>query len=100
MANLEGIVVTAFLLDSASNWKNAGSSTTDENGNYSINGLPGGTYKLKFADPVGDWTTEYSNDAESLDVAQGFSVAGGATKSNMDAVLTGSAIIEGTVTDV
>ena len=98
MANLEGIRVTAFLVDSAGTYNRVGSSTTDENGDFSINGLQGGTYKLKYEDPSGSWMTEYYSNAESLDLATGFSVIASETKAGIHATLSAASHITGTVT--
>jgi Carboxypeptidase regulatory-like domain/Bacterial Ig-like domain len=76
--------------------------STDANGDYLVDGLPGGDYKIQF-DPscspanvdLGEWYDNKS-DMESADLVN---VASGATTSGIDAQLAEGATISGTVID-
>ncbi|MFC5676521.1 Ig-like domain repeat protein [Aeromicrobium endophyticum] len=77
--------------------------TTDENGDYSLEGLTPGTYKLKFSDCGGnDLVSEYWDDQKTLADAGGVTVTAGETTPGVDATLAPSpttADIKGVVTD-
>lgn len=64
----------------------AGGAVTSAAGTYSITGLPAGTYRATFLDPVGGGGQEYWNDATSYAGAEPITVAGAAT-TTIDAAL-------------
>ncbi|CAK8718500.1 hypothetical protein GCAAIG_07955 [Candidatus Electronema halotolerans] len=76
------------------------SATTDENGEYTISGLPTGSYKVKFEAPydsglLDEW---YNGKADSSS-AGAVAVAAPDTKSGIDATLAKGGSITGTVTN-
>jgi 5-hydroxyisourate hydrolase-like protein (transthyretin family) len=73
---------------------------TQDDGSYAIDGLPAGTWRIGFQDPDGNYLFEYYDD-KGLDFGQATDVpvAAGETVSGIDAVLTRSAHVSGTVTD-
>lgn len=77
-------------------------ASTDENGSYTITGLPAGSYKLSFTGCGGDYVTEYWDDQATFAAGSTVTVVGGATTDQIDAKLAAApttARIEGTVTD-
>jgi peptidoglycan/xylan/chitin deacetylase (PgdA/CDA1 family) len=75
-------------------------NTTDLNGDYIVNGIPPGNYKVHF-DPrwSGNYISEWYNDQSSFDNAETISVTSGQTTTLTDAVLAEGGIISGRVTD-
>lgn len=95
---LEGIDVQAYRFD-GSWWVSFGSSGyTDSEGNYSVGGLSGGKYRLRFRQWEGDYALEWYKDALSVDSATSIPVPPLATVSNIDAQLGSAARITGTIT--
>jgi 5-hydroxyisourate hydrolase-like protein (transthyretin family) len=79
-------------------WLN--STFTDTSGNYDMDGLPSGTYRLRFYDNASVYVTEYYDDAPDLDSATDISVTAASTTSGIDAVMEiGAGRISGRVTD-
>jgi hypothetical protein len=72
--------------------------TTDENGNYTIGGLPTGTYKVAFGG-IDGYASEWYDNASNESSATPVSVTAGSDTSGIDAVLSAGASISGTVTD-
>lgn len=64
----------------------AGGAVTSASGAYSIAGLPAGTYRATFLDPVGGRAQEFWNDAASYAGASPITIAGAAT-TTIDAAL-------------
>ncbi len=62
---LPGIRVTAYTYNGW-DWEQASQGETDSRGDYTLNGLPEGTYKVQFYDPLDDITEVYDN-APDLD---------------------------------
>lgn len=93
-----GITVEPFRR-SGDDWELGTSMVTDAQGDYSLDALIPGTYRLKFIDYAeNDWTEEYWDDAATLDLGTDIVVEseGNATA---DAVLTNRASVEGVVTE-
>ncbi len=57
----------------------AGGAVTAANGTYTISGLPAGTYRATFVDPVGGHTQEYFNNSPDFAGSTPFTVTGGGT---------------------
>jgi hypothetical protein len=80
----------------------AGSAMTDATGYYTTTGLIAGGYRIRFAPSSwGDsrgYLREYYNDKSNLDDANVVTVAAGATKPGIDAVLARGGQIIGTIT--
>jgi hypothetical protein len=72
---------------------------TDSSGNYSLEALPAGTYKLEFSPASGNYLDEWYNDKINFDSADQVSVTLGQTTSLADTVLEEGGIISGRVTD-
>ncbi|UCC51074.1 MAG: carboxypeptidase regulatory-like domain-containing protein, partial [Anaerolineaceae bacterium] len=77
------------------------STYTDASGNYELNQLPPGTYRIRFRDKKHDiYITEYYDDAPELDDASNISVIDGVTTDSIDAILAmGVGRISGSVSD-
>ena len=102
MAALENIRVTIYKKIGSGDeveWDYVTSETTDASGNFSLSGLPAGTYRLKFNDPNGAYLTEYYDNAASLETATDIVVTAAATVTGKNAILGASAYVEGQVTD-
>ena len=75
---------------------------TDSSGHYTALGLPGGTYRVGFFTGAGrtnSYVTQFYNGKSSLAAADGLTVTPGQTVQNVDASMTSSGQITGTVTD-
>ncbi|MCX6563290.1 MAG: carboxypeptidase-like regulatory domain-containing protein, partial [Candidatus Aminicenantes bacterium] len=95
-AGIQNVSAAAF--DSTGAYVNSGS--TDASGNYSIQGLPGGNYRLQFGTySAGNYFPEWYNDKSSLETADNIAVTPGSTTSGINAVLATAAAISGTVTN-
>ena len=102
MAAIEGIRVSIYRKIGVGDdieYAYYGADNTDVSGEFSISGLPAGTYRLKFSDSNGAYLTEYFDGAASLDTATDIVVGAAATVTGKDAVLGAAAFVEGTVTD-
>jgi len=75
------------ILDSTSG-ESAGADATDSNGDYTVENLEAGNYKVKFADYGGDYLTEYYDDKPDFAGADIIILADAENKTNIDAVLT------------
>jgi len=82
----------------ASTYGHLGSSQTDADGNYTIGGLPTGTYKVVFGGVAG-YSMEWYDDAQDQASATSVPVTAGSPTTGVDAVLSASGDIAGTVTD-
>ena len=91
--------------DSSNNSKTLGYGSTDSNDDYTVNGLPAGSYKITFS----TWETidansnsylgEWYNDKQSFETADSVTVTVGDTTSNVNAILAISGSISGKVTN-
>jgi hypothetical protein len=77
------------------------SAYTDADGNYTVKGFPGGSYKVYFNAyySSGNYIPEWYNDKDSFDNGDTISVNVGQTITGIDAVLAPGCSISGTVTD-
>ncbi|MCX6583364.1 MAG: carboxypeptidase regulatory-like domain-containing protein, partial [Candidatus Aminicenantes bacterium] len=75
------------------------SNYTNSEGNYSVGGLPGGSYKIHFSAYQQNYIPEWYNDKVSFDTADPVTVISGQTTPNIDAQLSVGGIISGRVTD-
>jgi hypothetical protein len=94
---ISGVDVTAY--DAARTWW--GSSTTDSNGDYTVNRLPAGNYKIDFRadNTAGNYVREWYNDKSSFENADMVPVILGQTTGGIDAQLAQGGAISGRVTD-
>jgi protocatechuate 3,4-dioxygenase beta subunit len=92
--NLQDVCVTAY----DANFNDVGFDDTDSNGNYTINGLPAGSYKVEF-DPcgAGNFLSEFYNDKPTFATADPVVVTAGQTTSNINGVLAAAGTISGNV---
>jgi hypothetical protein len=76
------------------------SSRTDTNGNYTILGLPGGTYKIYVnRSGSGNYVPQYYSGKATFDLADQISVTTGATTPNINVTLALGGAISGQVTN-
>ena len=76
-------------------------AVTLADGTYTVDGLPTGTYKLRFSTCEGsELATEFYDDATTLSSATPIPVTAGATASGKDVALEDAATISGTVAGV
>jgi hypothetical protein len=77
-----------------------GQASTDSSGDYTITGVPAGTYDLEFSPPYGsgNYLQQWWNDQPTQSTAETITVGAGQTLTNYDAVLSVGASISGTVT--
>jgi hypothetical protein len=81
-------------------WQNRGSSVSASNGEYSIGGLPPGTYRVRFADSytVPRYIAQYYNGQVDINLATPVIVTAGQTTPNINAAMGGYGKIAGKVT--
>ena len=85
---LRGIEATVYRFDEASEeWGWIGGVQTDSDGNYAVNGLPAGTYRILFADGSGYYVSEGYSDAPDLESATDIVVPAETTVSGIDVSL-------------
>ena len=94
--NIQGIAVDIYDL----NQLYIASTSTNEAGNYSLGGLPDGSYKIYFAGSLQlNNRSEWYNDKNSFGAADSVAVTVGQITPNIDAQLTQGGILSGRVTD-
>jgi hypothetical protein len=93
-ARLENVRVLASDSDGAL----AASTTTGEDGTYTLNGLAAGSYTVQFEPQDDPYLSQYYQNASSLEGATQVSVTPGASKSGVNASLSPSASLSGAVT--
>lgn len=100
-AALKDVWVHAMGKDPASGqWSDVTQVQTDVNGAYDLGGLATGTYAIGFRDDPGQYIEQfYGTTSGNPDDARGLAVVVGSPKSGIDATLTLSAHIAGTVRD-
>ncbi|MCU0286523.1 MAG: carboxypeptidase regulatory-like domain-containing protein, partial [Acidobacteria bacterium] len=76
-----------------------GSAYTDSSGQYSIQGLPAGIYRIYFSNNGQDFFNEWYNNKTSFETADELNVTSGQSIANIDAQLTQGGRISGTITD-
>ncbi|SEH04471.1 Serine-aspartate repeat-containing protein D precursor [Candidatus Venteria ishoeyi] len=85
---IQDIGVSAYALNDNDNaWYKVNSSYTDASGNYTIAGLASDSYRLEFGDALGNYVTEYYDDAATLESAVNNIVTTDNTITNIDAQL-------------
>ena len=98
-AGIKGIEVTAYEFDGVDTWTFVASSTTKNDGSYALRKLPAATYQVEFFDNDGTYVAEFYDDQPTIDLADDVPVAQGQTVAGIDAELTRTGAIRGTVTD-
>lgn len=74
---------------------------TDINGNYSISGIPDGSYKLVFSDPQWyEFVTQWYNNSPNESGAATLTVTAASNHTGINAALVPGGFITGTVTDI
>lgn len=68
-------------------WKEVGFGHCYKPGDYTLPGLPAGTYRVEFSDAAGACVTQWWNDAASSDTGSDVVVTGGQTTPGIDAAL-------------
>jgi hypothetical protein len=97
---LQGIEVTVY--EASSNERPVGYATTGAHGEYTVEGLTSGSYKVEFSpgfESDRNYITQYYRDASSFAAATPVALVQGATMSGINAELQAGGEIEGTVTD-
>lgn len=91
---IEGINVCAY-------WPAGNCAVTNANGEYSIEGLESGSYKVEFngIESGLNYITEYYNNKATFEKAEPVNVFGESVASGIDAALAKGGRITGTVTD-
>lgn len=99
-SGLGGITVQAFIWNAtAVEWELVATTTSDGSGNYTLGGLPAGTYRVGFVDEAaGVYLSGFVNGAD-LDSAGDIAVGAGASVAADATDLTLAGTIDGTVTD-
>jgi subtilisin family serine protease len=95
-APIPGVFVTAYREDYGWWYPEAGTEVL-EDGTYDLTGLYGGTYRLEFFDPGGEYAYEFYNDADRLARGRSVDVDLGGIVSGIDASLAPAATISGTI---
>ena len=94
---LEGISVIAYGPDGSGGWQEVAGATTGSDGSYDLTGLSGGSYKIGFSDPADIYLASFYDGKTTLDAADTVSVSDATTTSGVDATLTRTGDITGTV---
>ena len=98
-APLQGIEVAAFRSsDSWQGWESVAQTQSDEAGNFTIGGLPVGTYRVQFTDPAGGYLEEVYDGAVELEMGTDIAVPVASTVTGIVASLESAAFISGTIT--
>jgi hypothetical protein len=92
---LEGIPVIAFNLTG----EEVREAETDAGGEYAIQGVSAGTFKVEFFDFAGDYVTQYWNDEPFFEDADTFTLATEGVKTGVDAEMKQAGFISGRLTD-
>jgi len=97
---IENVYVTIYTNDN--NWNAVNGTTTDTNGDYTVDELPAGDYKIQFethSTTGGYYIGEWYNDKGSIETADAVAVTSGNTTTGIDAQLAEGGAISGRVTD-
>ncbi|MGB0384201.1 MAG: carboxypeptidase regulatory-like domain-containing protein [Ardenticatenaceae bacterium] len=92
------VSVEVYRLDANDNWEVVGWGYTHFDGQYEVNGLASGTYRVGFQTWGMTYFTKYYSDASDLASATDVSVTQGETTSEIDVTLEEGGHITGTVT--
>ena len=98
-AGIQSVGVSAYDATQSSSSSVVRNSVTDANGNYSVQGLSSGSYKVYFAPAAGNYLPEWYDGKGSFEAAKTVAVAVGATTEKIDAILDPGGIVSGRVTD-
>ncbi len=79
-------------------WRNIASAAADQNGAYTLSGLPAGSYIVKFTSYDAPVVAEWWDDARDAASAKPVKVSAGEKRTGVNAVLALSYTISGTVT--
>jgi 5-hydroxyisourate hydrolase-like protein (transthyretin family) len=79
-------------------WSWQDQTSTDGNGSYQFDGLPAGTYRIKFEDESGEYALEYYNNEVEFDLAENIVLAPEQQLENINASLVPGSRINGKVT--
>lgn len=90
--------VSAYSKNEYGNWAYVTEATANSAGCYDVGGLLPAAYRVSFADPGGQLTTEFYDDQTSLASANEITVTAGSAISGVNATLTAPSSIAGTVT--
>jgi hypothetical protein len=93
---VEGATVAA--LDTSTDQITGQEPATDANGNYTIAGLPSGSYKVQFSSPMDqNFGTQWWNNATTYDAATAITASTAMPVTGINATLAAGASISGTV---
>jgi hypothetical protein len=81
-----------------SDWVSVSGAETDEFGDYEVDRLPAGSYRVEF--DADGYQPEYFDDVPTLEGSEPVEVVGGLPTPDISAALTADATISGTVTDM
>ena len=95
---VSGAWVRVSVLEDDGYWDNYDSTETDDEGMYEIDGLPTGSYLVRFTSESDDLAFQYYNGASSIASAALVPVTKGEKTTGIDATLGEAGTIEGTVT--
>ena len=95
---LAGIRVRAYRLVAGVTWEVAGTTLTNESGDYAVSGLASGIYRAEFEDPAGNYAKQFFDNKTSFTLATNFSVTDGQVTPNINAAMALAGKISGTVT--
>lgn len=97
---LAGMRVRAYRLVEGVTWEVAGTTLTNESGDYAVSGLASGIYRAEFEDPAGNYAKQFFDNKVSFTLATNFSVTDGQVTPNINAAMALAGKISGTVTEV
>ncbi len=80
-------------------WDEVGSAYSDENGTYTIGGLPEGKYRVRFEGPDSKYPVQWHKGKTRREESTPIEVAGTAAVSGIDAMLAAGIPLSGMVTD-
>ena len=98
-AGIKGIEVTAYEFDGVDGWTTVASTTTKNDGSYSLKKLPAAAYQVEFFDNDGTYVSEFYDDQPSIELADDVPVSQGENVAGIDAQLARTGVIRGIVTD-
>jgi 5-hydroxyisourate hydrolase-like protein (transthyretin family) len=93
------VYVTVIRPDGAGDWEYVDSDWTDALGQYSVNGLAPGSYRVTFADPYGIYAQQFFDGTSSFDDAETIEILGTESVGDVDATMLTYGTMSGRVTD-
>ena len=97
-ANGTGLLGYVEVYTSTDQYPRAGFAYTDDNGDYTVEGLANGDYKVKFT-PDGNYLGQWYNNQGDFSSADIVTVTASGTTANIDVVLTAGGGLSGRITD-